>query len=241
MRGKMKIFDLESPLMQALGKMADLIWLNLLTLICCIPIVTAGAALTALNYMALKIVRDEECYITKDYFKCFIRNFRQATIIGILLLFAVCFLVYDYYILGYINGDFVFVIQIILATVAVALFFTALYVFAVLAKFDNTVFGTIKNAFLMSIMQFPKTVLMAVCYLAPAIFFVYFYNFMPFMLMFGLSVPAWVSAQLYNKFFKKLEEQITANADPEAEDENEDEHIFRDELDEHLSGGIGSK
>lgn len=241
MRGTMKIFDLDSPLMQALGKMADLLWLNILTLICCIPIVTAGAALTALNYMALKIVRDEECYITKDYFKSFKQNFRQATIIWILLLFAILFLAYDYYVLGNINGDFIFVIQIVIATVAVALYFTALYVFAVLAKFDNTVFRTIKNAFLMSIMQLPKTILMAVLYLAPALLFVYFSDVSPLMIMFGLSLPAWLSALLYNKFFKKLEEQITEAAAPDAEDVNEDEHIFSDELDERLSGGTGSE
>lgn len=40
----MKIFDLDSPLMNVLNKMADLMWLNILTLICCIPVITAGAA-----------------------------------------------------------------------------------------------------------------------------------------------------------------------------------------------------
>ena len=63
----MKFFNLDSPVMQALGKMADLMWLNILTLICCIPVVTVGASLTAMHYMALKIVRNEECYITKGF------------------------------------------------------------------------------------------------------------------------------------------------------------------------------
>ncbi len=56
---KMKLFNLDSPLMRALGKMADLMWLNILTMVCCIPVFTIGASLTALHYMALKIVRDE--------------------------------------------------------------------------------------------------------------------------------------------------------------------------------------
>ena len=46
----MKIFDLDSPLMNVLNKMADLMWLNILTLICCIPIITAGAAFTSMHY-----------------------------------------------------------------------------------------------------------------------------------------------------------------------------------------------
>ena len=60
----MTIFDLDSPLMNVLNKMADLMWLNILTLICCIPVITAGAALTSMHYVALKIVRNEESYIT---------------------------------------------------------------------------------------------------------------------------------------------------------------------------------
>ena len=63
----MKIFDLDSPLMNVLNKMADLMWLNILTLICCIPIITAGAAFTSMHYVALKIVRNEESYITRSF------------------------------------------------------------------------------------------------------------------------------------------------------------------------------
>lgn len=46
-------FNSESPIMSFLGRVADLVWLNLLTLICCIPVVTAGAALTALHYVSI--------------------------------------------------------------------------------------------------------------------------------------------------------------------------------------------
>lgn len=61
------IFNLDSPVMQALGKVADLMWLNVLTMICCIPVITIGPSLTAMHYMALKIVRNEECYITRGF------------------------------------------------------------------------------------------------------------------------------------------------------------------------------
>ena len=67
----MKFLNLDSPLMQGLGKMADLMWLNVLTLIYCLPIVTIGASLTAMNYMALKLARNEECYITRGFCKSF--------------------------------------------------------------------------------------------------------------------------------------------------------------------------
>lgn len=56
----MKLFDIEGPLMQGLTKIADLMILNLLTILCCLPIFTIGAALTALHYQVLKMVRHEE-------------------------------------------------------------------------------------------------------------------------------------------------------------------------------------
>ena len=55
----MKFLDIDSPFMQVMGKVADLMILNLLTIVCCIPIITAGAAFTAMHYQVLKIVRNE--------------------------------------------------------------------------------------------------------------------------------------------------------------------------------------
>ena len=51
-----RLFNLDNPFMLALNKLADLIILNFLTMICCIPVITIGASMTALNYVALKIV-----------------------------------------------------------------------------------------------------------------------------------------------------------------------------------------
>ena len=95
----MKIFDLDSPLINVLNKMADLMWLNILTLICCIPIITAGAAFTSMHYVALKIVRNEESYITRSFFKSFKTNFRQATLIWLMILLIAAVLGGDYYII----------------------------------------------------------------------------------------------------------------------------------------------
>ena len=54
----MRIFNAESPLMEGLSKVADLVILNLLVLLCCIPVITAGAALTGMHYVLLKMARD---------------------------------------------------------------------------------------------------------------------------------------------------------------------------------------
>ena len=240
----MKFFDLDSPLMQVLNKVADLLWLNILTLICCIPIVTVGASLTAMNYMALKIVRNEECYITKGFFKSFKQNFKQATAIWLLFLLAVLVLAGDFYIMKNSGIEFNIVIKVVIGIVALILAFTWMFVFPVLAKFDNTVIRTIKNAFVMSILQFPKTLLMIVMYALPIVIGMLVPQAFPICFLFGLSAPAYVSALLYNKFFKKLEDQYIAATTPAEEEgakEENAERIFKDELDESLIEGTKDK
>ena len=240
----MKFFDLDSPLMQVLNKVADLLWLNILTLICCIPIVTAGASLTAMNYMALKIVRNEECYITKGFFKSFKQNFKQATAIWLLFLLAVLVLAGDFYIVKNSGIEFNIVIKVVIGIVALILTFTWMFVFPVLAKFDNTVIRTIKNAFVMSILQFPKTLLMIVIYALPSVIGILVPQAFPICFLFGLFAPAYVSALLYNKFFQKLEDQyIAANtpAEEEGAKQEDTERIFKDELDESLIEGTKDK
>ncbi len=233
------IFNLDSPLMQGLGKVADLMLLNILAMICCIPIFTVGASLTALHYMSLKIIRGEECYIVKGFFKSFKQNFKQATIIWLLILMALLILVGDFYIMQNSGIEFHIVLKVIIAVIGVLIIFTPTYVFAVLAKFDNTIVRTIKNAAIMSLLQFPKTILMIIIALVPVVIAVFFPQILPIAFLFGMSGPTFLAALLYNKFFKKLEEQTeAANAPAEVgediENPQEDERIFKDELDETL-------
>ena len=231
----MKIFDLDSPLMNVLNKMADLMWLNILTLICCIPIITAGAALTSMHYVALKIVRNEESYITRNFFKSFKTNFRQATLIWLLLLLIAAILGGDYYIITKSGMQFSQVLIVLIMAAGVLVICTALYVFPVLAKFDNTIMGTIRNAFIMSILQLPKTLVMLVMAFFPLIIYLVSLRLIPIIFLFGLSLPAYASAMLYNKFFQKLEDQLLSEQEPAPEvSPEEDERVFHDEIDESI-------
>ena len=190
-----------------------------------------------MNYMALKIARNEECYITRGFFKSFKENFRQATVIWLIFLVVILILAGDFAIIKSSGVEFGDIFQGIFIAISVLVLFTLMYVFPVLAKFENTVFRTIKNAFLMSLMQFPKTILMIILYVIPVVVFFYVIQLMPLALLFGLSLPAWISAKLYNKFFKKLEDQILSESAPEGEtgEPEEDERIFKDELDPALA------
>lgn len=235
----MKFFDLDSPLMQILNKVADLMILNLLTVLFCIPVITVGPALTAMHYVALKMARNEECYIARDFFKSFRLNLRQGIVLWLIELFIILVLAGDFLILNQMDISFGKVLRIVLIVIAVVAMFTFMFVFPVLAKFDNPVLRTVRNAFFIGILQFPKTILMMILSVVPLGLFLLFPQITPIIFLFGLTVPAWLSAKLYSGYFKRLEDQITeaaATANPPAEGgaPEEDERIFKDELDESL-------
>lgn len=236
----MKFFNLDSPLMKVLGRMADLMWLNLLTFLFFLPaaaglffIFTAqmayailpwiivailgipcGAAFTALHYVCLKMVRDEEGYISKDFFKSFKLNFKQATIIWLIASAVVIFVGFDYKCLQYVEGGNRIIFGALTAA-AIMLACTLVYVFPVLSHFDNPIKGTIRNSFFMSILTLPKTVLMLLLCAVPAALFIlvmYYetaYWLVPVIFMFFFSFPAYMRAKLYNKTFKRFEPEAT--------------------------------
>jgi uncharacterized membrane protein YesL len=234
----MKFFDIDGPLMQGLTKVADLMILNFLTILCCIPVVTAGAAFTALHYQVLRMVRNEDTYVARGFFKSFKENFWQATIIWILILISVVFIVFDYLVIGFSEeGGIAYWYGVVLGAFSIFIAFTVTMIFPILAKFSNTVIRTIKNAMAISVLKFPQTILMIIMYVLPLVIGYFFFPLIPLVLMFGISAPAFGSAKLYNKFFKKLEEQIleTQRANGLLADEEPDpDRIFKDELDEGL-------
>lgn len=229
-----KLLDLDSPVMRFLSRMADLLWLNLLTTFLCLPVVTAGAALTSLHYCCLKMVRGEEGYITKDYFKSFKMNFLQSTAIWLILLAAALLLGFDFKIV--LNVEYPEAQQSLYSVIFIALcvisFFYAavlMFVFAIQSHFINPVKKTLKNSLLMSIMVLPKTVLMILCWLiVPAVMYFVQYLFL-LGLLFFVSLPVYLNAMIYNKTFKRFEPSVevendsdwTVSTDSEATDVRE--------------------
>lgn len=209
-----RFFNLDSPVMVALTKMADLIIVNVLAFFCCLPIITVGASLTALNYVALKIVRDEECYIVKSFFKSFKENFKQATAIWLIELLLIVIFAADFWVMRNVQNALPSWMTLALVGIGILVVLALTLVYPLLAKFENTVRMTIKNSALMGIMILPKTVLMVVCWILPVVIIIWLPQIMPVTFCFGMSGPAVLSALLYNKTFKKFEpEQDTKDAD----------------------------
>lgn len=211
-----KFFDMDSPVMRFLNRVGDLMILNLLMVICCIPIITAGAAFTAQHYVLLKIVRGEEGYLVKGFFKSFKSNFKQATLIWLLMLLVVAIYIGDIWIFNYSGLTFPKPLIIAVVAVAILLIMIAVYVFPVLARFENSIKNTLKNAMLLAFANLPKTILMIACYILPFVLAYFSTYALLFVILFGISTPAYAAAWIYSGIFKKLEpeaEELTSDLD----------------------------
>lgn len=223
-----RIFDMDSPFMRFLNLVADLMILNFLMIICCIPIVTIGAACTGMHYVLLKIVRGEEGYLVRGFFKSFKQNFKQATILWLIMLLVILVYIGDFAIFSYSGLKFPTVLIIVILALAIVLLMVAVYVFPVLSRFDNTVKNTLKNAFCMAVLNLPKTILMVLLLALPLVVLYFSAYAGIFVFMFGISLPAYLSAHLYSAIFKKYEpeeEAVTGDYDFTVEtDEGNEEH-----------------
>lgn len=202
-----KIFNFEGPVFTFLSRLADLFWLNLLYILCCIPVITAGAATTALYYVTLKMAKDEEGYITKSYFKSFKQNFVQATVIWLVILVIGVVMFMDLRIAN--GGNMAEILKtttvsnVVIVAVGVMLIIlcmTLTYVFPLLAQFDNTVINTVKNAFLLSIRHLPYTFLMILITAIP-VALIWFSPALLLLVLIMFSATAYINSKFLNKIF----------------------------------------
>lgn len=159
-----RLFNPDNPVMQFISKIFDLVILNLLFILSCIPVITIGASLSGLYYVSLKMVRAEDPYIWQNFWKAFRQNFRQSTLAWLLFLFAAVFLGMDFYIINSQNTLLFAVIRVCLWIVCGILLSMFLYIFPIISHFVCTMKQAVKNAALMTFGHLPYTaILLAMC------------------------------------------------------------------------------
>lgn len=202
MRG---LFSIDGPVMTFLNKAADLVILNVLYLICCVPIVTIGAATTALYYVSLRMAKEEEGYVAKDFFRSFKENFKQSTIIWLILLCIGLVVGGEFILINRMEGSLVMVVQCIVYIGVLLFSFEFLYVFPVLARFENTIKNTMKNALFISILQIPKTLVMLIFCIIPIYLLLSSLKWLPLVVALGFSIVSYTNACIMGPIFKKFE------------------------------------
>lgn len=203
----MGIFAADGKLARFLNTLGNLIVLNILTILLMTPVITAGAAMTALYTMTMRMARNEEGSIIKGYFRAFADNFKQATILWIIGGGLILFLFFDIWLLKSIEGNFGLGYRLLLLVIALFFSMELIHVFAVLARFDNTIKNTIKNALLFCVGYFPQAILMLVVTLIPLVLLIASWRFISVNFLIGISGPAYLAGWYFKFIFKNYEKQ----------------------------------
>ena len=160
-------FSFVNIIFGALGKAVDCVILSVLWLVCCIPVITIGASSTALYYTVHKSIRGNRGYTTKNFFSAFKDNFKPATLSWMVALAVQIVLSLDAYITWQVlqtgnNMGAFFYFFLILIAFSIG---WVVYTFAYIARFENTVKITLKNAVLMELRHLPWSLLIIILFL----------------------------------------------------------------------------
>lgn len=192
----------DGKFVKVLNRIADLVGLNLLAILFCIPIITIGASITAVYGCIFRIQEKREGYLTKDFWKLFKECFRSSTIIYLVGVAVVAMLYLDYQIFATDSRLDILQVLVVAGGILVAEIFT--YAFPMESYFENSLKETVKNALLLGISNIPYTLLMLGINVFP--FFLVARIPVTFGIWFliGISGVAWINSFFLKKIFSKV-------------------------------------
>lgn len=199
----------DNVVMRALGKIGDMICLNVMWLICCIPIITIGASTTALYTVMLRMVKNEEGYIFRGFLKAFKSNFKQSTLIWLILLLLGIVWTVDFRVAGFMPGMAGIILSAIFLALGFILLSVMIYIFPLTARYENGIKATFKNALILTVAKLPYTFLMVAIVVA-AVFASLWSAFtllfsLPLWLIIGGALIAWVNSYILRRVFVVFE------------------------------------
>lgn len=199
----MSFLNINSTFMKYLGRFTDIMILGFWSIICCLPIITIGTSISATYSVTLKMVRDEECYITKDFFKGFKSNFKNSTIVWVCFLFIGIIFYINFQVMNGLTLKYETICRAMLIAIIVYLFFISGYIFPLIARFENTMKQTIKNAIIMSLLALPKSIVILIINISPILVVYYYPKIFPFILLFSISGVCYINSMMIRTIFEK--------------------------------------
>ncbi len=201
-------FNIDSPIWRVMGFIGDLILLNFLFILTCIPLFTIGASVTALSAVEFRMMEKRNGAVVREYFRAFKENFKESTLIWLVYLAFLFICVLNFNLVSNTNPANRKMIMIVLG---IALFFVTMvvmYGLAMQARFVNTLKDTVLKAFLIGLSGLPYTIVMILMIVAAvgisvrtvgAVLFSF-----PFWILIGFSGIGYLCNLMYLRVFKKV-------------------------------------
>lgn len=212
------IFRWDSPVVQKIAMAGNLVILNILWILCSLPIITAGAATTALYYVIFQYQTAEETAVIKPFFRAFVKNFKHSTLLWIPSLIIMAILVLDVrYMFAYGTSTLV---GIVIFVVCAVFLMVQAHLLPQLARFETKLKNVIQNGVLLTILHMPSSLMMAVLNVLPIVIVLLFpLQFMRWLLLWvGLwfSLAAYLNGRMLLKIWAKhmSQEEVATNEEP---------------------------
>ena len=213
---------LASSLGLFLRRMFDLMVLNILWLLCCLPVFTFGPASSALARVMITLVRGGSEAVAKNFFIAFRRDFGRAVVLGLIGLAGLAIAVSDILFAVSLSGGMKILFLIVAVLVSSLVFSYLAYIFALHAFFDNSIAGQIRNALSLAAASPMDTLAIWLCFavpvaailLLPRIVLVYI-GFL--YILFGVSCPAYFAAKHQAKVIARFDGTQPPSQKDEAE------------------------
>ena len=203
------IFSMDNLFFRTMGKFVILVWLNVLTLVFSLPIITAGASFTAMYAVTLRMARNEEGGITRGFINAFKDNIKNSTKVWIVMLAFIIFYALDINLIaqGILSemGEYRIVVEVAVALVIYIFAMVIDYIFPLLARYDASIRDTVKNAFKLVIAFFPRSFMMPIMYIFPISLMLLSDYWIPLWLFYGLAVPCYFCSMMLVRIFEILD------------------------------------
>ncbi len=211
----MKKLSIEHPFFDFMGSLGDWMILNVLFVLTSLPVITAGASLTAIYKVALRRVRKESRYAAREYFQAFREEWKESTRLWLMFLCTGGILLFDVLYGKNLPG----ILNIAIGCLVVLWCFVFTYAFPLQARFRNSMKNTLANALFLALRNLPLTVIMAGLNSIPAVciasgaFVVMAVT--PVFCIIGFSLIIWINSLLltviFNKWIRMKEEDKDEN------------------------------
>lgn len=193
------------------GFLGKMIALNMLWVVCSLPVITAGASTTALFYCVLKLHKDKDVRVFRDFFKSFRQNFRQSTIVWVLAAAAALLIYMEKESIAAMPGSMAQIFLLVIAAICIPLGLILLYIFPTIAAFENNTKTLLSNAFYFAVKKIGYALLVAVITILPMLMTLVdgkmfpIYLFIWLMCGFSLTAygDAWFMWRLFKPYFKE--------------------------------------
>lgn len=198
-----RIFDQGNRFMDFMYMMSDLFLLNILCIVTSIPVITAGASITALYTVVAKMRKKEESYICRSYFRAFRDNFSQATVLWLFILVIGILLYFDLYVIASENMQGRDVLSVVFLIFTVFYILITAWIFPVLARYDTSVIKILKIAAYLSLRHIGYTLMILFIIYIPVVLIALNLYFLPVFLIISVSGCAYMNSYFFEKVYEK--------------------------------------